>query len=134
MLRHGRADATEEFAAHASVTAEQDVADPRALPHLGGLDGLRAVAVLAVFLFHGGVGWMAGGYLAVSTFFTLSGFLITLLLLREHRRQGTIALTAFWERRIRRLLPAAVLGVALAAAVTAVLSDPGQQRAFFGDG
>ena len=53
------------------------------LPHFPGLDGLRGVAVVAVLLFHGGFSWAVGGYLGVSTFFTLSGFLITSLLLAE---------------------------------------------------
>ena len=56
------------------------------------LDGLRALAVIAVLLFHGGVSWMPAGYLGVSLFFTLSGFLITRLLLDEVQATGTIAL------------------------------------------
>ena len=82
------------------------------------LDGVRAVAVAMVLLFHGGVGWMAGGYVGVSVFFTLSGFLITSLLLVEHERAGRIQVAAFVGRRARRLLPASVLclvGVAVAA-------------------
>jgi peptidoglycan/LPS O-acetylase OafA/YrhL len=73
------------------------------------LDGVRALAVTAVVLFHGGVGAFSGGYLGVDTFFVLSGFLITSLLLAERARTGRIALGAFWLRRARRLLPALVL-------------------------
>ena len=83
------------------------------------LDGVRALSVAAVLLFHGGVSWMSGGYLGVSTFFTLSGFLITSLLLIEHESTGTVARAAFYTRRARRLLPASLLciaGVSLASA------------------
>lgn len=77
------------------------------------LDGLRAVSVLLVLLFHTGVSWLPGGYLGVSVFFTLSGYLITSLLLVEHRSTGTISLGGFYARRVRRLLPASLLGLAL---------------------
>ena len=72
------------------------------------LDGLRGVAVLAVLAFHGGMSWATGGYLGVSVFFTLSGFLITSLLLVEHDRRGVVDLRAFYGRRLRRLAPAAL--------------------------
>ena len=77
--------------------------------YLPALDGLRALAVGAVLLFHGGFRWAKGGFLGVSVFFTLSGFLITTLLLRERDGTGTISLRRFWARRARRLLPAALL-------------------------
>jgi peptidoglycan/LPS O-acetylase OafA/YrhL len=77
-----------------------------ALPHYPGLDGLRALAVVAVLLYHGGVSWSGGGFLGVEMFFVLSGFLITSLLTAEWGRTGRIALRAFWSRRARRLLPA----------------------------
>ncbi|MDO8362954.1 MAG: acyltransferase family protein [Actinomycetota bacterium] len=83
------------------------------------LDGVRAVAVTVVLLFHGGIGWMSGGYLGVSVFFTLSGFLITSLLVAEHERSGRVAAAAFYTRRARRLLPASIvclMGVSVAAA------------------
>jgi peptidoglycan/LPS O-acetylase OafA/YrhL len=76
------------------------------------LDGLRGVAVAGVLLFHAGFSWAVGGYLGVSTFFTLSGYLITTLLLVEHQRAGTISLKNFWTRRFRRLMPAALLTLA----------------------
>jgi peptidoglycan/LPS O-acetylase OafA/YrhL len=69
------------------------------------LDGVRAVAVAAVLLFHGAA-FLPGGFLGVDAFFVLSGFLITSLLLAERDRHGRIRLTAFWGRRARRLLPA----------------------------
>jgi len=71
------------------------------LPHLPALDGLRGLAVTAVVLFHGNWAWARGGFLGVSLFFTLSGFLITSLLIDEHRRTGAIDLAAFWGRRFR---------------------------------
>jgi peptidoglycan/LPS O-acetylase OafA/YrhL len=74
--------------------------------YLPALDGVRALAVSAVVLFHAGVPGLTGGFLGVDAFFVLSGFLITSLLLVEHRRTGRIALGAFWGRRARRLLPA----------------------------
>ncbi len=72
------------------------------------LDGIRALAVLAVMLFHFGVPGLTGGFLGVDAFFVLSGFLITSLLLAEHARNGRIKLSAFWARRARRLMPAAL--------------------------
>lgn len=81
------------------------------LAYIPGLDGIRALAVLAVLAYHAGFR-VPGGYLGVETFFVLSGFLITLLLRAEHARTGTIRIGVFWARRVRRLLPAllAVLG------------------------
>lgn len=73
------------------------------------LDGTRALAVVAVLLFHGGVSWMSGGYVGVSVFFTLSGYLITTLLLTEAQRDGTINAGMFYARRVRRLLPASLV-------------------------
>jgi peptidoglycan/LPS O-acetylase OafA/YrhL len=97
-----------------------------------GLDGLRALAVAAVLAFHDGR--LRGGFLGVSTFFTLSGFLITGLLLAEWRVRGRVSLGDFYARRIRRLLPAAVIGVVLAAAVALRLHDAQTSRAFPFDG
>ncbi len=92
-----------------------DESESGALGYRPALDGLRALAVVAVLLFHSGFSWARGGYLGVSAFFTLSGFLITTLLLEERRRTGTISLTRFWARRFRRLLPAALVAIALGA-------------------
>lgn len=74
-----------------------------------GLDGLRAFAVIAVLLYHAGLGWIPGGFLGVEIFFVVSGYLITALLLAEFRQHGRIDLKAFWLRRARRLLPALYL-------------------------
>ena len=80
------------------------IAPPR-MRHIPALDGLRGLALLGVLLFHAN-GALPGGYLGVDLFFVLSGFLITSLLLAEHRETGRIALGAFWLRRARRLFPA----------------------------
>ena len=71
------------------------------------LDGLRGMAIAFVLLFHLGLSWMPGGYVGVSVFFTLSGYLITRLLLDEVDTRRTVALGRFYARRARRLLPAA---------------------------
>ncbi|HSD24074.1 MAG TPA: acyltransferase [Solirubrobacterales bacterium] len=84
------------------------------LPYMPGIDGLRALAVLAVFVyhFHNGGGWLPGGFLGVDVFFVISGYLITSLLLSEFRQEGRVDLVRFWLRRARRLLPA--VGVLIA--------------------
>ncbi|MET7074673.1 acyltransferase family protein [Trueperella pyogenes] len=76
--------------------------------YIRGLDGLRALAVTAVIAYHVFPGVVQGGFLGVDVFFVISGFLITTLLLREEREHGYINLKAFWQRRIRRLIPALV--------------------------
>jgi len=84
--------------------------------YLPGLDGMRALAVLAVLLFHAGTSWLPGGFLGVEVFFVISGYIITRNLLAEWRARGRIDVRAFWLRRARRLLPAVyVLLVALIA-------------------
>src|SRR6185503_6711066 len=97
-------------------------AEPQ-LAHVGALDGFRGLAVLAVMAFHAGLTWAGGGFLGVDAFFVLSGYLITALLLVEHRRSGRIRLPAFWGRRARRLLPAMLL-LLVGVAVYAKLFTP----------
>ena len=83
-----------------------------AAPRLGyrpELDGVRGVAAVVVVVFHCGVGSFGGGFVAVDTFFVLSGFLITALLLQEHARSGRIRLGHFYARRVLRLAPALAL-------------------------
>ena len=77
--------------------------------HMPGLDGVRAIAVTAVLVFHANPDWLPGGFLGVDVFFTLSGFLITSLLLAELDRTGGIRFGRFYVRRARRLLPALFL-------------------------
>jgi peptidoglycan/LPS O-acetylase OafA/YrhL len=88
------------------------------------LDGLRALAVAAVMLYHGQVAWARGGWLGVDLFFVLSGFLITGLLLAEWDGSGRIDLRGFWARRARRLLPALFAMLAAVAAYGALLASP----------
>ncbi|CAA9239923.1 MAG: hypothetical protein AVDCRST_MAG20-1679 [uncultured Acidimicrobiales bacterium] len=87
------------------------------LPYVPALDGLRAVAVGAVLLYHAGFSPAGGGFLGVDLFLVLSGYLITTLLLLEHDVTGRIDLPAFWARRARRLLPALFAAVAAVAAL-----------------
>jgi peptidoglycan/LPS O-acetylase OafA/YrhL len=99
------------------------------IPHVSALDGARGLAVAGVLLFHGG--HLRGGYLGVDFFFTLSGFLITSLLLAESSRDGSIALGGFWSRRARRLLPALAIllvGVAIYCVTLAKASELAQIR------
>ena len=81
---------------------------PKALPYLPGLDGIRAVAVVAVLLFHLPARLLPGGFLGVDVFFVLSGFLITTLLLAELEGTGGLGFKQFYLRRARRLLPALI--------------------------
>lgn len=82
------------------------------------LDGVRAIAVTMVMLFHGGIAVFTGGFLGVDLFFVLSGFLITSLLLHEWDAQGRLDLREFWMRRARRLLPALFLLLAVVLVAT----------------
>jgi peptidoglycan/LPS O-acetylase OafA/YrhL len=98
-----------------------DSTSPARIPYEPSLDGVRGLAVVAVLLFHSGFTWAAGGFLGVSTFFTLSGFLITSLLVAEHRATGALDLSRFWERRFRRLLPASLLTLLLIVVMAATV-------------
>ncbi|HWH13306.1 MAG TPA: acyltransferase family protein, partial [Miltoncostaeaceae bacterium] len=89
------------------------------IAYMPGVDGLRAVAVAAMVVFHLGASWLAGGFLGVDVFLVISGFLITSLLLAERRERGRIDLVRFWVRRARRLLPA--LFVVMAATLAAMV-------------
>jgi peptidoglycan/LPS O-acetylase OafA/YrhL len=98
------------------------------------IEGLRAVAVLAVVLFHAGLPGVGGGYIGVDVFFVISGFLITGLLRREVTATGTVRLGRFYGARARRLLPASTtVGVATAIAAAALLA-PLRARTVLGDG
>ena len=94
-------------------------------PHIAyrpGLDGLRAIAVAAVFLYHARIDWLPGGFLGVDLFFVLSGYLITSLLLVEWEARNRIDLRRFWLRRARRLLPALVVVVLASLALAAIFA------------
>jgi len=82
------------------------------------VQGLRAVAVLLVVLFHGGASFVSGGYVGVDVFFVISGFVITGVLLRERASSGRTSILAFYGRRCRRIIPAATLVIIVTVAVT----------------
>ncbi len=90
----------------------------------GDIEGLRAIAVILVVLFHASIDGFAGGFVGVDVFFVISGFLITGLLLRERLASGTISLSAFYSRRARRLLPAAMLVLMVTLAASIVVLPP----------
>nr|NLI49678.1 acyltransferase [Propionibacterium sp.] len=96
---------------------------PGASGRFAGLDGVRAVAILSVLVFHLYAGWLPGGFLGVDVFFVISGFLITSLLIRERATKGRIDLRAFWTRRARRLLPALAVCVGVSALVARAVSS-----------
>ena len=85
----------------AAVVAEDDDPDHRVV-RIPGLDGVRALGIVLVLCFHGGLGWASGGFLGVDVFFVLSGFLITGLLVAEFRQHRGIGLLRFWGPRVRR--------------------------------
>lgn len=99
-------------------------ADKHRLPYQPALDGLRALAVVAVLAYHADLTWARGGFLGVDAFFVLSGYLITSLLIAEWRNTGTIDLPAFWARRARRLLPALFLLLVGIAGYALVFAEP----------
>jgi peptidoglycan/LPS O-acetylase OafA/YrhL len=90
------------------------------------IEGLRAVAILAVLAYHARIPGLSGGFVGVDVFFVISGYLITGLLLRERDRSGRIDLAGFYARRVRRLLPAALAVVAVTVGVSALVLSPVQ--------
>ncbi|ATY84578.1 acetyltransferase [Kyrpidia spormannii] len=100
--------------------------------YMPGLDGLRALAVLAVLAYHLNPGWAPGGMLGVGVFFVLSGYLITDLLAEEWRQTGRIDLRDFWMRRFRRLIPALWL-LLITVILVLLVSDPGRLGSLWGD-
>jgi peptidoglycan/LPS O-acetylase OafA/YrhL len=97
------------------------------------IQGLRAVAVVLVVTGHLS-GWPAGGFIGVDVFFVLSGFLITGLLIREHADSGRISMVDFWRRRVKRLMPAAVLVLLVTAAASFGLLGAGRALGIVSDG
>ncbi|MCX7621542.1 MAG: acyltransferase [Acidimicrobiales bacterium] len=105
------------------------------------LDGIRGLGLFFVMASHSGFDgangagtWAQGGFFWVSTFFTLSGFLITSLLIQERAATGAISLSAFWSRRFRRLMPGALLALAAVVAFGATIADSAQLQRLRGDG
>jgi peptidoglycan/LPS O-acetylase OafA/YrhL len=100
--------------------------------YLPGLDGLRALAVAVVVAYHLGLGWAGGGLLGVGVFFTLSGYLITDILVGQWRSTGAINLKKFWIRRAKRLLPA-LFTVLAVVAIWVTVGYPGELSMVRGD-
>ncbi|HLI00996.1 MAG TPA: acyltransferase family protein [Acidimicrobiales bacterium] len=98
------------------------------------IDGLRAVAILAVVLYHAHVGALSGGYVGVDLFYVISGYLITDLLWRELAVHGRVSFKAFYGRRMRRLLPAAILVIAVTVAASVAFLPPLEIRSVWKDG
>jgi peptidoglycan/LPS O-acetylase OafA/YrhL len=91
-----------------SANRNSDATKPRNIRHIPAIDGLRALAVIAVLLYHLGFNWIPGGFLGVDLFFVISGYVITRLLLDSIQRSGGLDLRGFYLARARRLLPALV--------------------------
>ena len=89
--------------------------------YMPGLDGLRAIAVIGIIIYHLNKQWLTGGFLGVDTFFVISGYLITSLLLKEYEETGIINLKNFWVRRFKRLIPAVLTLVFVVVVATLVL-------------
>lgn len=100
--------------------------------YMPGIDGLRAISVLAVIAYHFDLKWAQGGFLGVGIFFVLSGYLITDQILMEWQRNNCISLSDFWIRRFRRLLPAMILMLILVA-LWLVFTDPSRLNSLKGD-
>src|SRR6056297_2005928 len=100
------------------------------VPYMPGLDGMRALVVIAVMIYHANPSWLPGGFLGVEMFFVISGYLITLLIIAERERNYRVSLVDFWKRRARRLLPALFVLLLLVTTYTAVFepSAVGQLR------
>ena len=115
-----------------------DVSRPTPQHAAGGfrpdIQGLRAVAVLLVLAYHARIPGMPGGYIGVDVFFVVSGFLITGLIVRELRATGTVSLPAFYARRARRLLPAALVVIVATVVASAILLPPLRVVDVAGDG
>jgi peptidoglycan/LPS O-acetylase OafA/YrhL len=106
---------------------------PTDFPHITALNGVRGVAVAAVLVFHGGFAAASGGFLGVSTFFTLSGFLIASLLLTERAKTNDVNLKQFWGKRFRRLMPAAVVTIGAIALISWTVPSAGRNDSLAGD-
>ena len=108
--------------------------DSRHVAYMPALDGVRALAVLAVMAYHGGLSFLPAGFFGVDAFFVLSGFLITTLLVGEWSGAHHISLRGFWARRARRLLPALLVMVVFVVAYARFVAAPGMYPGLRGDG
>ena len=103
------------------------------MAHHPGLDGVRASALIMIMLFHADPSWIPGGFISVSLFFTLSGYLITSILLFEGENNGNVSLKTFWSRRLRRLVPASMVTIAAVVGLSTWLSSGIEQGRIRGD-
>ncbi len=124
------ADASGRQAARRPVTSHTTAPEFPTMGYQPALDGLRALSVAVVLLYHAGFSWMQGGFFGVEVFFVVSGFLITSLLLDEHDRDDRVSFRQFWKRRARRLFPA-LYAVLLVVAVWAALAGSAEQQSQF---
>lgn len=105
-----------------------NVVAKRSIRHIPAIDGLRAVAVVAVLLYHLGLKWIPGGFLGVDLFFVISGYVITRLLLDSIQRSGGLDLRGFYAARIRRLLPALIFMIVTTALFVGVWAPEAIKR------
>ena len=96
------------------------MATKRGIQYIPAIDGLRAIAVIAVFLYHLGISWIPGGFLGVDLFFVISGYVITRLLLDSIQERGGLDLRDFYMARIRRLLPPLVFMIVVTSIVVGI--------------
>lgn len=117
----GRGRRRDQAADRARRSAPAEVGPRPELPYVAGFDGVRAVALLGILAFHQGFEAVRGGFLGISSFFTLSGFLVATIALAEWAQNGRLALTRLWEHRARRIVPAFVVSVAAVVVLQTVL-------------
>ena len=113
--------------------ADPSATTSRGMAHHPGLDGVRACALIMIMLFHANPDWIPGGFISVSLFFTLSGYLITSLLVFEGEANGRVSLRDFWSRRLRRLAPAALVALLVVVGLSTWLSTGVEQGRIRGD-
>lgn len=109
------------------------MSSPQRIKFEPALEGLRGFALLGMILFHSQFEWARGGFLPIATFFSLSGYLITSLFLSEWERSGRLDLVAFWARRFRRLMPAALLTLVIMAIFARFIASAAQRTALAED-
>ena len=93
------------------------------------IDGLRALAILPVMFFHAGLGAFSGGFVGVDVFFVISGYLITVIILQD-QEHGISSIVQFYERRVRRIVPALIIVVVCCCIAAWIILPPDQMTAF----
>ena len=102
------------------------------MKHRREIDGLRALAILPVLIYHAGFSWMPGGFFGVDIFFVISGFLITGIILNELNTTGRFSIVGFYERRARRIMPALFLVMIVTTIVACFILFPEQWATYLG--